>query len=226
MPAPARSRSLIDKEYFTLEEVLEETALPLRDLIYLAENGHVALSVLVYDLYLGRAFEETEQPVEPLTGLVDLTMRDAHRVLKHGSVAPDLVVVPPDEPTEIMTGTSPLRVATGDLQVRKSERQKLLALSKRQLARARAAPFVHSADYRLVQLDGETFNLGEFQARIVQKLHQARLAGSPWQNGKLLLSAAGSQSTRIHDLFKSQGSRWVRLLVSNGRGLYRLGGDD
>ena len=27
MPPPAQSRSLIDKEYFTLEEVLEETAL-------------------------------------------------------------------------------------------------------------------------------------------------------------------------------------------------------
>jgi hypothetical protein len=226
MPAPSRSRSFIDKEYFTLEEVLEETALPQRDLIYLAENGHVALSVLVYDLYLGRMFEETEQPVEPLTGLVDLTMRDAHRVLKQGSVAPDLVVVPPDEPIEIMTGISPLRVTAGDLQVRKAERQKLLVLSKRQPAAAPTARFVHSTDYRLVELNGETFHLGEFQARIVQKLHEGLLSGSPWQNGKQLLSAAGSQSTRIHDLFKSQGARWARLVVSNGRGLYRLGGDD
>ena len=226
MPAPVRSRSLIDKEYFTLEEVLEETALPMRDLVYLAENGHVALSVLVYDLYLGRVFEDTDPPVEPLTGLVDLTMRDAHRVLKHGAVAPDLVVVPPDEPTEIMSNLSPLRVTTNDLQVRKAERQKLISLSKRQTAATPGRAFTHSADYRLVQLNGETFHLGELQARIIRKLHESSLSGSPWQYGKQLLSAAGSQSTRIHDLFKSQGAGWTRLVISDGRGRYRLGGVD
>ena len=39
--------SLIEKEYFTLAEVIDALGMPWTDIIYLAENGHLRLSVLV-----------------------------------------------------------------------------------------------------------------------------------------------------------------------------------
>ena len=40
--------SLIDKAYFTLEELEERWQLPQRDLVYLAENGLLRLSVRLF----------------------------------------------------------------------------------------------------------------------------------------------------------------------------------
>ena len=42
--------SMIEKEYFTLAEVVEALGMPWTDVIYLAENGHLRLSVLVFRL--------------------------------------------------------------------------------------------------------------------------------------------------------------------------------
>jgi hypothetical protein len=40
--------SLIDKAYFTLEELEERWQLPHRDLVYLAENGLLRMSVRLF----------------------------------------------------------------------------------------------------------------------------------------------------------------------------------
>jgi hypothetical protein len=51
--------SLIDKAYFTLEEIEERWRLPHRDVVYLAENGLLKLSVRLFHVHLEwGAFEE------------------------------------------------------------------------------------------------------------------------------------------------------------------------
>ena len=52
-------------------------------------------------------------------------------------------------------------------------------------------------------------------------LHEAAQAGEPWQNGKAILSRAGSKSLRMADVFKSQKD-WRHLIRSDRRGGYRL----
>jgi len=52
-------------------------------------------------------------------------------------------------------------------------------------------------------------------------LHEAARRGEPWQSGKAILSAAGSKSLKMSDVFKSQ-KQWRSLIESNGRGNYRL----
>jgi hypothetical protein len=52
-------------------------------------------------------------------------------------------------------------------------------------------------------------------------LHAAAEAGQPWQNGKALLTTAGSRSLKMVDVFKSK-PEWRELIQSDGRGNYRL----
>ena len=63
--------------------------------------------------------------------------------------------------------------------------------------------------------------LGPIQARIVKNLHEDFMSGKEWSNGKKLLTTAQSSSMRMLDVFKSQ-NRWRELIVSDGRGNYRL----
>ena len=63
--------------------------------------------------------------------------------------------------------------------------------------------------------------LGAVQAEVTRLLHQAALSGSPWCDGKSLLSDAGATSLRMSDVFKSQ-KRWRQLIESDGRGRYQL----
>ena len=68
---------------------------------------------------------------------------------------------------------------------------------------------------------GRQFRLGPIQAQVIRALHEAACAGEPWQSGKAILSAAGSKSLKMSDVFKSQ-KQWRSLIESNGRGNYRL----
>lgn len=83
------------------------------------------------------------------------------------------------------------------------------------------ATFIHSADYLEVRCNGCRFKLGPIQAEVVRALHEAALAGEPWQNGKAIRHGAGSRSLRMADVFKSQ-KNWRRLIRSDRRGGYRL----
>ena len=81
--------------------------------------------------------------------------------------------------------------------------------------------FRQANDYGEVHVAGRVFNLGPVQSRVVKQLHRAAITRDPWCNGKALLAAAGSSSTRLADLFKSQRD-WRQLIESDRRGNYRL----
>ncbi len=76
-------------------------------------------------------------------------------------------------------------------------------------------------DFRKVTYRGHDYSFGEIQAEVVRLLYEASLEGNPWQNGKRLLANAGSQSFTIANIFKSK-THWRKLILSDGRGFYRL----
>ena len=224
--------SLIEKEYFTLSEVIDALGMPWTDIIYLAENGHLRLSVLVFQLpvdcgycdHTGQDNFDRAGVGDPsnLTGLVDLGDRDAHLILKNGSAAVADFKAKPKEHCNIAAGARPQTFQKDDLLLRRSERARLESLVKSKTAATRAEHFTHSHGYREVTINGHRISLGARQADVVRQLHEAALRGNPWRNGKELLRNAGSESNRMHDLFKSKRLEWPLLIDSDGRGLYRL----
>ncbi len=80
---------------------------------------------------------------------------------------------------------------------------------------------VADSQYKVVSLGPTHWNLGQLQSQIVRMLHQASLTDQPWVSGSKLLLDAGSQTMRFKDLFKGK-SDWRELILSDGRGLYRL----
>lgn len=81
----------------------------------------------------------------------------------------------------------------------------------------------HSPDYHEVWFRGELFMFGELQAKVIRHLHEAWKLGTPWVSGKAILRRAGSGDAagKFANLFRRHPA-WQRLLLSNGRGLYRL----
>ena len=76
--------------------------------------------------------------------------------------------------------------------------------------------FWHSPTYDQVRLGGMTFKLSPNRRQAVRKLHQASKTDDPWVEGKLLVQG------RMVDAFKGLKPNWRLLIVSDGRGKYRL----
>ena len=83
----------IDKAYFTIEEIEERWQLPHRDVVYLAENGLLKLSVRLFDVRLEWGeFEDLGNgdwnriPTDQrwFSGLQDLREHDAFRLFRDG----------------------------------------------------------------------------------------------------------------------------------------------
>lgn len=223
--------SVIDKDYFSLAEVMEELSVPQADLAFMAETGQIRVSVLVYDCAIERGYCEAGDPVgwfavptklEFHSGLLDLKRSDAHRVMRHGRMEITEFDAEGDDYIQLQTGIEALSVGLADLFVRKCQYRKISRLLKRSVIQASGDEFEHSPDYRFVRINGEEFWLGAMQACIVRLLHEAWLSGERWISGSELLERAGSSSIRLYDLFKSKGQMRHKLLRSNGKGLYCL----
>lgn len=229
--------SLIKKEYFRLDEVIDDLGISGSDVLYLAETGQLRLSVRVFGLMLETGvmeeidageWEGYPEGSDSFSGLLELRERDAHEVLKTGATDVQCFHAPPGRYLCRPDHASPFPVQARDLLIRDTELQRLKALLGHQ-SEASPAPappdscpgFVHSQDYRIVQIAGEIFSLGVYQAAVVKILHQAALAGTPWCNGVAILGEIDCSTLRMSDLFKSKRG-WRRLIESNGRGMYRL----
>ena len=223
--------SLIDKAYFTLEELEERWHLPHRDLVYLAENGLLRLSVRLFGVEIECGMYEEGADGEwfsvalerrRFTGFQDLQERDVFRLFRQGQVDVVQFRAPGNEYCHLIEPTVSVSIGRDDLLVRREERDRVEA--KHDLVRKGSttpASVQQSNDYREVRTAGLLFNLGPVQARVVKRLHEAAASSDPWCEGKLILGKAGSSSTRMADVFKSQ-PHWRRLIDSDGRGRYRL----
>ncbi len=222
---------LIDKAYFTLEELAERWRLPCRDLVYLAENGLLRLSVRLFGVWLEfGAYEESADgqwssvPLDRqrFTGFQDLRERDAYLLFRQGQVDVTWFHAPENEYCRLIEPTESVSISRDDVLVRREERDRVEAQHDLASSGSVAPPSLRqSNDYRQVHSAGLLFNLGPVQARVVKLLHEAATSSNPWREGKSILGEAGSASTRMADVFKSQ-PHWRRLIDSDGRGRYRL----
>ncbi|MDP2357726.1 MAG: hypothetical protein Q8M31_16905 [Beijerinckiaceae bacterium] len=221
---------MVEKDYFTLDEVIEGWRIPHRDLVYLAENGLLRLSARVFGVCLERGGVEQTPEGEPFTvpyerarfsGLVDLSERDVHQVFRAGETQVRAFHVD-DGYCHVVEPSDPVSLRREDLLVRQEERTKV----ERHILKAdRETPptwdVMQTNDYQQVSFSGLQFHFGPIQASVVRILDSAARDGSPWRHGKLVLAEAGSASVRMADIFKSQPD-WRRLILSDGRGRYRL----
>ena len=122
--------SLIKKEYFRLDEVIDDLGLSGSDVLYLAETGQLRLSVRVFGLMLERGIVEEidvndwqsfPEETEPHSGLLELRERDAHEVLKTGAAEVHCFHAPPGRYLCRPDHASTFAVQTRDLLIRDTE---------------------------------------------------------------------------------------------------------
>lgn len=223
--------SLIDKTYYTLDEIQARWDVPRRDLVYLAENGLLALSVRVYGVQLEHGIQEHEDdgrafslPEERLWfhGLQDLLPRDVYLLFQNGEGTVHWFAAPPQRYCHVLEPGDGVLVRPEALVVRREERDRL---EREQglgpTGRSKQPVFFQSQDFREVVLGDETFHLGVKQAQVVRLLYEAASREMPWCTGQQLLESVQSSCSRLSDLFKTQ-PEWRCLIRSDGRGRYRL----
>lgn len=225
----------IEKTYFTLGEVLARWRIPEADLVYLAENGRLSVSIRVFSLRLefgdheetadGERFAVPHE-VTAFSGLLDLHPHDVFYLFRDGEAQVTQFLSARADYAQVVEESAAVRVRPCSFLVRREERDRFEAeVGFRVEGSAPAMPaFLASEDYREVRHAGVDFHLGSIQAQVVGALHAAAQAGDPWRCGKVLLAEAGARSLKMSDLFKSKPN-WRQLILSNGRGFYRLAGD-
>lgn len=222
----------IEKSYFTLPEILERWSMSEADLVYLAENDQLRLSIRVFNLVVEFGdYEETPEgerfpvPFErgPFNGLLDLHAHDVFQLFRHGEVKLCRFRSHRAHYACLTGARECITVRQRDLFLRREERDRFEAETGFGGATAGPRPgnFHASDDYQDVRCNGQQFRLGPIQSQVVRLLHEAAARGEPWQNGKAILTAVGSRSLKMSDVFKSK-KNWRALIASNGRGAYRL----
>ncbi|WP_439634906.1 hypothetical protein [Glycocaulis sp.] len=221
----------IEKDYFALDELEERWGMAHRDLVYLAENGLLKVSVRLYGVRLEQGcYEEVEEgqwcsiPEEygVFHGLQDVRAQDAYRALREGAVRTGWFDTPERRYCMVRQPEEGIVIRKDELVVRRDERDR--AESRHGLGaigRTREVITEKRHDFSQVALGDHVYMLGPIQARVVGILHRAAMDGSPWRHGKVVLAEAGSCCTRMSDLFKTQ-SGWRKLIQSDRRGRYRL----
>ena len=216
----------IRKSYFTLEELASGWGLPEADLRYVAENGLLKLSVRVVGVFMelgiweetGRRGVRMSIPREHryYDGLVDLYKRDVFTLFRDGIVEARHFLQG-DGYASLLRDEDVVSVRPRDLLVRDDERQRFEAEVLPTL-RVETTDFGDFSDF---WHDGRRYRFTPTQAKVLRFLHEAALRGSPWQSGKAVLAAVGSQSLKLGDLFKRR-PEWRDLVEADGCGLYRL----
>jgi hypothetical protein len=219
---------LLTKEFYTLAELQAAWDMPDQDVYYLAMSGQLKLTFMVHDTQVRSPLPlmhyRNREVGRNYSGILDLKVRDADTILKAGSAEVWMFEMPNGDDGRLVSVDDKILVRCDDLLVTHDQREhverNILKLNE-PASKPVPIEFEYSWDYRRVELGSETFSLGPKQARIVGLLHRAYMEGDPWRTGRQLLDHAGSSADRVRDLFKSQ-SDWTKLIVSDGRGLYRL----
>lgn len=222
----------IEKDYYSLPEILARWGVVEDDLIYLAENNQVRLSIRIFDQFLefgdyeadidgARFHVPTEERV--FSGLLDLHACDVFHLFRCGEVHLSEFRFDRCGYAAFPDSYAPIYVVIGDLLMRRDERDRYEIKSGFHAGKGKSPEraFIFGSGYREIRSRGFRFQLGAIQADVVRVLHAAAQAGQPWQNGKQLLSGAGSRSLKMVDVFKSQPD-WRELIQSDGRGNYCL----
>ena len=123
----------IDKSYFTLPEILERWQITEADLIYLAENDKLRLSVRVFGAPMEFGDIEEDDRGQPYrvpweqsyySGLLDLHARDVFQLFRCGEVHLESFRTPRADYAETWGDAKPVLVMIGDLLLRRDERDR------------------------------------------------------------------------------------------------------
>lgn len=194
----------IEKAYFTPPEILDRWSISEADLIYLAENDKLRLSVRVFGVPLELGdYEETNEgehfrvPTEQsyYSGLLELHARDVFQLFRAAELTVSDFRTPRSDYASIWGDRNGVPLTIEDLLLRREERDRFEAETG--FSGAETGPklpvFSASPDYQEVRCGGNQFRLGPIQAQVVRALHEAARRGEAWQSGKAILSAAGSK---------------------------------
>ena len=222
----------IEKAYFSVQDILKRWQIAEADLIYLAENDKLRLSIRVFGQPM--EFGDIEETAEGegvripwertrFSGLLDLHACDAFQLCRCGELYLSGFRTPRADYAVVADDADPVFLMIGDLLVRRDERDRFEAKTgfSRAAIVAGDGRFSASRDYQDVYCNGHHFHLGSIQAQVVRALHEKALTAERWQSGKAILALVGSKSLKMSDVFKSQ-KNWRSLIKSDGRGLYRI----
>ena len=178
----------IEKAYFTLPEILDRWSISEADLIYLAKNDKLRLSVRVFGVPLELGdYEETHEgerfrvPTEQsrFSGLLDLYAQDVFQLFRCSEVHLSDFRTPRASYATLYGEADPIFVMIGDLLLRREERDRFEAETG--FSGVETGPqlpvFNASLDYQDVRCDGHQFRLGPIQAQVVRALHEAARRG-------------------------------------------------
>lgn len=226
------------KRYFPLAEIAERWNAPLADLTCYSIDGLLQLSIMTvgvrvevgtYDRDGDRWFRISEGE-EFLHGPQPVIAADLWTVFRHGSGTIERFQPrSADGYVDLAEGVDSIPVTMQDLLVTREERDRFEAahgLGAGDAPEPKPAPdagpgFIHRNNYAEIVIAGQEFQLGIIQAAIVKQLHEASQTDDTWCYGKGLLVKAGANTMRMVDLFKAKRN-WRALIVSDGRGRYRL----
>lgn len=83
--------------------------------------------------------------------------------------------------------------------------------------------FIHSDDYRTINLKDKLYRPTAKQAEVIQILHEAYKNRAPVLGQAFILEKIGSTSKRLRDTFKSRPEIWKNVIAQGeSKGTYRL----
>lgn len=216
----------LKRDSFELSELAERWGMSGADIRYLVGNDKLRLSVrilaqpaIVSGLELTAEGEPFWVPVEEkvFTGLADLALRDAFRLVRDGEGQVRQLFLP-DDGMVTLRGDEGICISHVDLLVRR-EYAETLEHELIGVPEERREAF----DFRLFVFSGQEFAFTVPQARALEFMLAQTRAGAPDQHYLDILKAVGSASQRLSSLFSRKPS-WTRLLRKSAgrRGWYHL----
>lgn len=215
-----------ERDTFELSELADRWGVAGADIRYLVASNRMRLSVrIVAQPVVLHAKEWTEEgesfwvPIDEtmFSGLGDLTLRDAYRLVRDGEGYVSHLFLPEDQML-LLRGEDGICFSHVDLLVRRDCAE---SLEREVLGAPAIAP--DSFDFRLFVYDDLEFAFTMPQARALEYMLMQTQAGAPEQHYTDILNAVGSASQRLSSLF-SRKPDWSRLLrkTEGRRGWYHL----
>jgi hypothetical protein len=225
-PGRGESKMRLERDAFELAELAERWHISGADIRYLVASNQLQLSVRVVAQPVLLSDEEYTDEGQPFwlpaeetvfSGLGDLPLRDAFRLVRDGEVhVTDLFL--PEAKRMTLRGGEGISFSHVDLLVR---RERARAFEREVITASETS--VGAFDFRLFVYDDQEFAFTVPQARAFEFMVAQTRDGAPDQHYTDILNAVGSASQRLSSLF-SRKPYWSRLLLKTEgqRGWYHL----
>lgn len=227
----------IHRQFYRFSEVIERCGISRTGLDNCILSGVIRVHTWMYPACVYKVtevqhgsqilFQKEDTVVE---GYVAVSASDYRRILQKGKVC--IRSFSNEEGMYCLRWGNPdVAVRMDDLVILTSEKEKIDQYIKQQegadyvIGMLKPAPSetktTFDSTFEHVHFKGHDYVFGDIQAKIVKKLYEAAQSGHPWVHGQRLLQEAGSLSFKLKNMFSAQ-KHWRDLIVSDGRGKYRL----